>query len=169
MAEEPYFHIDLIVDDDRWAQGELAPLIQDAAQHTFRSVGFQHNVELSVMLCADAKVQQLNADFRNQDKPTNVLSFPQLEIKELENIKNKPYINEKFPIMLGDIAIAYETTFNEAKEQQKPFINHVVHLFVHGLLHLLGYDHIEDDEAAEMEGLEVKILHEFKIPNPYSR
>ena len=169
MTITPNFHIDLIVDDDQWAKEDFTTVIKEAVWQTLNNLSFGHKVELSIMLCNDSKVRRLNSDFRGQDKPTNVLSFPQLELKELEILKNKPYINEKFPIMLGDIAIAYETTLNEAKEQQKPFKNHVIHLCIHGLLHLLGYDHIEDDEAEEMEGLEVKILNEFKIKNPYAR
>lgn len=165
----PNFHIDLLIDDDRWSENDFAPIIQDVVRQTLASIDFFHPIEISIMLCDDSKIQQLNADFREQNKPTNVLSFPQLDIKELETLKNKPYINEKLSTLLGDIAIAYETTLNESKEQQKSFQNHVTHLCVHGLLHLLGYDHIEDNEATEMEGLEVKILNEFKIPNPYSR
>lgn len=112
-------------------------------------------LEVSVALADDATVQALNRDYRGQDKPTNVLSF--------ENGEPDP----DGMILLGDVILAYETCAREAQGGDKTFQDHLSHLSLHGLLHLLGYDHIEDDEAEEMEALEVRILAEMGIENPY--
>ena len=109
------------------------------------------------MLTDDARVRELNREWRGQDKATNVLSFPAAQ----------PPGETPQPLMLGDIAIAYETTRNEAEAEGKPFQNHLSHLAIHGFLHLLGYDHLDDDEAEEMEGLERDILATLGIADPY--
>ena len=104
----------------------------------------------------DAEQQGLNRDWRGIDKPTNVLSFPQIE----------PF----GPVtgILGDIVLARETLEREAVELGKPFNDHYTHLVVHGFLHILGYDHIDEAEALVMEGLETKILATLGIPDPYN-
>jgi probable rRNA maturation factor len=112
--------------------------------------------ELSILLTDDAEQQELNRDWRGLDKPTNVLSFPQIE----------PF--GKVVGMLGDITLARETLEREANELGKPFTEHFTHLIVHGFLHILGYDHIEDDEALQMEGLETQILSGLGISDPYA-
>ena len=109
------------------------------------------NAELSIMLCDDAMIQQLNAQWRDKDKPTNVLSFP----------------GETGDILLGDIVISMDTVAREAALENKSVEDHVTHLIVHGFLHLFGYDHETDDEAVEMESLETKILGQLGIANPY--
>ncbi|HOO81987.1 MAG TPA: rRNA maturation RNase YbeY [Alphaproteobacteria bacterium] len=106
--------------------------------------------ELSLVLADNDFVQALNKEWRGKDKPTNVLSFPQDE-----------------PMLLGDIILAYETVRDEAKEQDKRFEDHATHLIVHGLLHLLGHDHIEEADAQIMESLEIEILRTLNIKNPY--
>lgn len=118
-------------------------------------------LEISVVLSDDAEVQELNRQYRGQDKPTNVLSFAALDDEDTP-------IPEEGPILLGDIILAYETTVKEAQAEEKTVANHLSHLVVHGVLHLLGYDHIEDDEAEEMEGLERTVLAALGIPDPYS-
>ena len=112
--------------------------------------------ELSIVLTDDAEQQGLNRDWRGIDKPTNVLSFPQIE----------PF----GPVtgILGDIVLARETLEREAAELGKPFTDHYTHLVVHGFLHILGYDHIEEAQALVMEGLETKILATLGIPDPYN-
>jgi probable rRNA maturation factor len=117
--------------------------------------------ELAVMLTDDAGIRTLNRNWRGIDKPTNVLSFPALQT-------NAPRGADDPPRMLGDIAIAYETTHREADEEQKPFDDHLSHLAVHGFLHLIGYDHETDEEAETMEGLEREILSQLGIPDPYA-
>jgi probable rRNA maturation factor len=118
-------------------------------------------IEVNIKLTNDAEVQILNRQFRHKDKPTNVLSFPALTEKDIQSLP------ADFPLMLGDIALAFETIKREATEQKKPLVHHVSHLIVHGLLHLLGYDHETDLEAEEMEALEIEILSKQSIPNPY--
>ena len=108
----------------------------------------------------DAAIQILNRDYRNKDKPTNVLSFPMFNAMS----EISPQSGE---IPLGDIFIAFETIKREATEQGKPLADHFTHMLVHGFLHLLGFDHITDAEAAVMESLEIKILKGLSIPNPY--
>jgi probable rRNA maturation factor len=117
--------------------------------------------ELAVMLTDDAGIRTLNNNWRGVHKPTNVLSFPALQ----------PTGNggpDDAPRMLGDIAIAYETTRKEADDEQKPFDHHLSHLAVHGFLHLIGYDHENDDDAEAMETLEQQILAQLGIPDPYA-
>ena len=117
--------------------------------------------ELAVMLTDDAGIRTLNLNWRGIDKPTNVLSFPALQ-------PTGPAGPEDAPRMLGDIAIAYQTTRSEADDEQKPFDHHLSHLAVHGFLHLIGYDHETDDDAEAMEGLEQEILAQLGIPDPYA-
>jgi probable rRNA maturation factor len=116
--------------------------------------------ELAVMLTDDAGIRTLNSNWRGIDKPTNVLSFPALQ-------PTGPSGPDDAPRMLGDIAIAYETTRKEADDEQKPFAHHLSHLAVHGFLHLIGYDHEKDDDAETMEVLETEILAQLGIPDPY--
>jgi probable rRNA maturation factor len=117
--------------------------------------------ELAVMLTDDAGIRTLNLNWRGIDKPTNVLSFPALQ----PTGSGGP---DDAPRMLGDIAIAYETTRKEADDEQKPFDHHLSHLAVHGFLHLIGYDHEKDDDAEAMEALEQAILAQLGIPDPYA-
>nr|WP_293899188.1 rRNA maturation RNase YbeY [Phenylobacterium sp.] len=108
---------------------------------------------VTLLLTDDATVRDLNARFRGQDAATNVLSFPAAPNPEDH---------------LGDVALAYGVCAREAAEQGKPFGHHLQHLTVHGVLHLLGYDHIGDDEAEAMEGLERAVLAGLGVPDPYA-
>lgn len=118
-------------------------------------------LEISVVLTDDASVQVLNREWRGKDKPTNVLSFASLDDDEAPRPPGAP-------LLLGDIVLAFETCRAEAVEQDKPLAEHLSHLVVHGVLHLLGYDHEEDEaEAEEMERLEAAILARFGIADPY--
>ena len=117
--------------------------------------------ELAVMLTDDSGIRTLNANWRSIDKPTNVLSFPALQPEGGGGPDDAPR-------MLGDIAIAYETTRREDDDEQKPFDHHLSHLAVHGFLHLIGYDHENDDDAEDMESLEREILSSLGIPDPYA-
>lgn len=114
--------------------------------------------EMSITLTDDAHIQVLNREWRDIDKPTNVLSFPAPDL---------PEDMEDAPQPLGDVIVAYETLRREAELEGKPITHHLTHLVVHGTLHLLGYDHLEDDEAEEMEGLERQILDGLGIDDPY--
>ncbi len=142
----------------KW-QAELADvevLCQSAAGAAWQTaLETSGNFEASIALADDTFIQELNRDYRHQDKPTNVLSFPADDAE--------PVMPGEVP-NLGDIVIAFETTKKEAPEN---LANHLSHLVVHGCLHLLGYDHEDEDEAHEMEQLEIKILAGLGIEDPY--
>lgn len=135
-------------------------IVLRVAQSVYETEGKGGPAELSVLLADDAFVQSLNRKFRGKDQPTNVLSFPQVDGPgEIVFQAARP---------LGDIAFAYETLVVEAKHQGKSFDDHLAHLVVHGVLHLLGHDHIDDEEAEAMETLERVILDRFGIADPYA-
>ncbi|RXR29786.1 rRNA maturation RNase YbeY [Sphingobium fluviale] len=121
-------------------------------------------VELSIRLTDDAEVQSLNAAYRHKDAPTNVLSFPMVQQDLLETLSN----SDDGEVLLGDIVLARETCAREAEEKTIAFTDHASHLIVHGALHLLGYDHMEEHEADEMEAIEVRALASLGIADPYS-
>jgi probable rRNA maturation factor len=114
---------------------------------------------VDVTLADDAAQQALNRTWRGKDAPTNVLAFPAADPKA-----PRP---DGAPLLLGDIVLAYETVAREAAEQHKPLADHLRHLVVHGVLHLLGHDHIEPTAATAMEAREIAILAELGVPNPY--
>ena len=119
-------------------------------------------VELSVRLASDAEVHALNSEWRGKDKPTNVLSFPMAEPDELE------IADAAGPeLMLGDIILARGVCAAEAADKGIPLESHAAHLMVHGTLHLLGYDHMDDDSAADMEAREMRALARLGIADPY--
>ncbi len=135
-------------------EGLLAPLVDAMGRH--RSVQAHLPAEACLALADDASVRKLNATFRSKDKPTNVLSFP----------SGLP-INGDRPRQLGDIILGFETVAAEAAEQDIAIGDHIRHLTLHGLLHLLGYDHETGADAAAMEALEIEILAQLGIANPY--
>jgi probable rRNA maturation factor len=132
--------------------------IAAAAEEVDDDVG---EAEIAVMLTDDPGIRTLNSNWRGIDKPTNVLSFPALQPEGARKPGDAPR-------MLGDIAIAYETTRREADAEGKPFEHHLSHLAIHGFLHLIGYDHENDADAEEMESLETEILEQLGIPDPYA-
>jgi probable rRNA maturation factor len=143
--------ITLVIQDARWRKLRgLSARIKRAVQTTLSEAGASEAADLTIMLTTNGRVQKLNAAFRGQDKPTNVLSFP-----------------AGLEIYLGDVAIAYGVTAREAKEAKKTLLDHTTHLAVHGVLHLLGYDHVTTRQAKTMEPLEVRILKTLKIADPY--
>lgn len=121
-------------------------------------------VSVSLWLCDDAQMRQLNQQHRQIDKPTNVLSFPAYD---MAGDTAGQQIDGDAPALLGDIVIAAETVMREADDMQMPVADHLIHLFVHGMLHLFGHDHIDDELAETMETLEVKFLANIGVPNPY--
>ncbi len=123
-------------------------------------------VELCVAIVDDETIKQLNKDFRKKNKPTNVLSFPNDDIN-LQDIADGKLSGDYR--MLGDVIISYETIIREAADQQKKTIDHLTHMLVHGILHLLGYDHENDQDAKQMESLEESILSGFSIASPYEK
>ena len=116
-------------------------------------------VELGITLASAVEQQRLNRDYREEDVPTNVLAFPAWE--------PGTHIPPGAPLLLGDVVLAFETVVREACEQDKPVASHLCHLVVHGVLHLLGFDHLTQAEAVRMESLETSILAELGVPDPY--
>lgn len=145
--------IEVEIEAEAWT-GQLADaeaLVIAAAEAALK--GAKAEGGIVVLLADDAAIHELNQQFRDKDQATNVLSFPAAENPEHH---------------LGDVALAFETCLREAKDQSKPLAHHLQHLVTHGVLHLLGYDHITDAEADQMEGLERIVLAGLGIPDPYA-
>lgn len=151
---------DILVTAASWeAEPEAEALVQRAIEAAARHASVSaEGAEVAIVLTDDSGIRTLNRDWRGIDKPTNVLSFPAVQTPG----------GGARPRMLGDIAIAYEITRREAASENKPFAHHLSHLAVHGFLHLVGYDHESDADAATMEGLERTILATLGVPNPYA-
>lgn len=139
-------------------EAALTRLVDRAVSAAFAETAAAGPSELSIVFSNDAHIRTLNAGWRGKDKATNVLSFPVFPFPR----------GGKLPPMLGDIVLAAETVAREAALEDKPFENHITHLVVHGLLHLLGYDHETDAEAEEMEAIERSALARLAIPDPYT-
>jgi probable rRNA maturation factor len=161
MSAETYApEIDVIVEAPCWDEvPDAAAIVRRALAQAAATIGADFgNATLAVLLTDDAAIRRLNAQWRDLDKPTNVLSFP--AAPQLGG-------SEATAKSLGDIAIACETTQREARAERKPFAHHLSHLAVHGFLHLLGYDHATDTQAETMEQLERAILQRLGVPDPY--
>ena len=157
-----------LIEDDRWTAAELAGVTERAARATLTHLDMDPNAwEISVLGCDDARIAALNGDFRAKPQPTNVLSWPSDE-RGAATPGAVPVLPQPGPDPeLGDIAIAYDTCAREAAEGQKPLTDHVTHLIVHAVLHLLGYDHLRDEDATLMQRIEVEILGKLGLPDPY--
>ena len=154
MSHEIYEEIE----HDGWKPvlAGMRPSAPDMARMALEFAGRRAgNAELTLVFTDDARMRELNHDFRGQDKPTNVLSFPAND----ETDTDSPY--------LGDVVLALETILREAQEQKKTPAAHTAHLVVHGTLHLIGFDHMDDDEAEMMEHFERRILSGANISDPY--
>jgi len=156
MAQPP-LEIALVINDEAWPD-DLEPLAHKAVMTALEMSGAKVKgaAEIAIVLTSDEEQRQLNAQWRGKDKPTNVLSFPQIE----------PF----GPVrgLLGDIVLARETVLREALEEEKSFEHHLTHLIIHGFLHILGHDHETEDEAVVMESLETQILGRLGIADPYA-
>ena len=159
--------MELEIETEDWPEGDwdgLADRVAETAQSVAPELANPRLVT-SLLFTSDTRIHELNREWRQRDKPTNVLSFPMLERTDLVHLDP----DEGPPEMLGDIALAYETCAREAEEKGIPLEHHATHLILHGLLHLAGYDHeISDEDAEKMEALEVKALALLGIDNPYS-
>lgn len=169
---------------DTWA------VINRAVKATQAALNLDGSRTLSVMLCDDKHMRKLNYDFRGKNKPTNVLAFPsenslphrgrggvgaglhESAVLSQEQNKSAPHLTSPLRgeehYYLGDIAISLETVTREAEAQGKAFAHHLSHMVVHGILHLLGHDHENDQDAEVMESLEINILANLGIDNPYT-
>ena len=159
----------LEVDVENWPDGDWEALCSRAGDAAASAVNELSNPRLlvSVLFTSDTEVHTLNREWRERDKPTNVLSFPMLERGDLLALAPDEQ-RDMPPVPLGDIALAYETCAREAEEKGVPLDHHAAHLIIHGLLHLAGYDHVHSDEEAEaMEALEIVALAKMGIPDPY--
>ena len=161
-AEPPsWLSLDVQIEDDGWiACGDLEAAIAAAIAALARTLGPSPPAAASIALAADADVCALNREFRGEDKPTNVLSFPAAPGNRSGVPAGRRY--------LGDIILARETVLAEAAGAGIPVRHHVQHLAVHGLLHLIGHDHAADADAARMEGIEIAVLADLGVANPYA-
>jgi probable rRNA maturation factor len=156
--------VDVLSESPLW-EGEpgAEAMVREAISQAATATEFgEPAAEIAVLLCDDAAIATLNAQWRGREEATNVLSFP------APPASDAPARNPLAPVHLGDIAIAYETVIREAREQGRTVSQHLAHLAVHGFLHLLGYDHQIDDEAEHMEALEREILATLGISDPYA-
>lgn len=162
--------VDVVIHSDKWRKChfDCEEYLSIVSQAVLRNLPFDPSdsqLELTILLADDQKLKELNLEYREIDKPTNVLSFPYINI-DRSNI-NASILNHD-SLYLGDIALSYETIERESIEQNKIFKDHLIHMLVHGILHVFGYDHENDDDSMVIEGLEANImLKEFNIPNPY--
>ena len=152
--------IEILVESGRWSgRRGVEPLLRRAIAGASTALPAKaarstSGAELAIVLTNDSAIRELNRTWRGKDEPTNVLAFP-------TDPQASPHR------LLGDVVIAYETLAREAKTERKPFDHHLAHLAVHGFLHLCGYDHETDRQAAAMERLETAILARLGIPDPY--
>jgi probable rRNA maturation factor len=155
----PAIVIDLTVEAGTWpAEADLSSIADRAVAATLSAIGTDGaGSEVSLVFSDDAHVRALNAGWRGKDKSTNVLSFPAFP----------PRADRGLPPLLGDVVLAAETVAAESAAEGKPLADHIAHLIVHGILHLIGYDHETDAEAEEMEELERRILAGLGIADPY--
>ena len=160
--------IDIDADEEWDSSGSWDKLARRAAEAAIAESAFpqlatgDRPVELSVRLTGDNQVRELNAEWRGKDRPTNVLSFPLAETRDLQDANVAG-----LELLLGDIVLAHGVCKAEAAEKRLTVEQHATHLIVHGTLHLLGYDHLADDQAADMEAREVRALDRLGIGNPY--
>ena len=160
------FELDVIVDVPAWldALPMAEAICRRSAEAAFHAAGAPvPEAEASVVLSSDARIKALNAAWRGKDEATNVLAFPATDVPQAGAAgPSQP------PLIIGDVIIAFETTVAEARVEGKDVGDHLSHLVVHGMLHLLGYDHEADDEADEMESLEVAVLASVGVADPYA-
>jgi probable rRNA maturation factor len=163
------FDADIMIEDSRWTALELEPLTARAITPLAKRFGLE-DFEFSILATTDGRIAELNGQFRAKHQATNVLSWPNAELSA-EDAGDMPEPPEPDfpgePLALGDIALAYETCAAEAEAAERPLKDHVTQLIVHGFLHLLGFDHIRDPDAHLMEAIEVDILAQLGLPDPY--
>ena len=163
--------INLSSEDERWtaAIADIAAVVERVKDAVINRVGGEvdfllpdRQFSLNLCLSNDEEVHRLNKEFRKMDKPTNVLSFASVDDEAFDEM-----LASGAEVELGDVIVAFETMEREAKETDVSFYDHFCHLWTHGMLHILGYDHTEPEDRAEMEQREIDILEKLKIANPY--
>lgn len=169
--------VDALIEDPAWNAAGLDALAETAAAATLRHLGLDPaGYEISLLGCNDARIADLNADFRGKPAPTNVLSWPSVDraaarpgaMPDLPGPGQGAGSGQTMPTELGDIAIAHGTCAAEAAVAGVPLRTHATHLVIHGVLHLLGFDHIHDADAELMERIESAILTGLALPDPHA-
>jgi probable rRNA maturation factor len=160
---------DIIIEDTRWNDMNLRSLCDTAFNAVLNDQALSTDWDISVLACDDEKIAILNAEFRGKPVPTNVLSWPAVDLAPITaGAKPTPPQMDGFgENELGDIAISYDTCMREAAAQNISINDHTIHLLMHGLLHLLGYDHETNADATLMEGMESRLLEKMGINDPY--
>ena len=163
------FTIEIAQDNNEWdLYSEINPKlfkqILNEVIKNYKNFSKIKNIELSVLLTNNNRIQQLNQEFRNKNSATNVLSFPDVDIDFRQILEFEPNLDYMY---LGDVAFAFETIFQEAEKKKIDFLNHFKHLLLHSILHLIGYDHKDDEETEIMQNIEVRILQRLSISSPY--
>lgn len=163
----PDAQIDVAIQDPVWEDiagidGLVGTCVRTALSMARMPAAVQgKKLEISFMLANDDLIHILNREYRGKDNPTNILTFAALDD---EHAPLGPDV-----VSLGDVVLSYQTIEREAKEQGRFLRDHITHLIVHGTLHLLGYDHMEEDQATDMETLEIRILEKLGVQNPYTQ
>lgn len=162
--------IDILIEAEAWDAAVLERAAERAFAETLDDLGLEPGqFAVSVLACDAARIAALNAEFRGKPVPTNVLSWP--SETRYTRPGEMPLLPRPVPVgppeEVGDIALAHDTIAREAAEADKPFEDHLAHLLVHGLLHLLGFDHETEADAGLMEGIETRVLARLGVPDPY--
>ena len=159
--------VDVVIEDARWKTLELKQIANQAFFETLFLLDLHHkSYACCILACDNRQIKHLNNKFRGKNCPTNVLSFPaSLENYETKNTLTPGEANNFHE--LGDIAIAFDICKKEATKSKVKFEHHVYHLIVHSVLHLLGFDHEEEENATKMEKIEVQVLAKLGISDPY--
>ena len=169
--ETEYYFVEAVLENIWWEniinksfEKKLKLIVEQIIKNN-KVLGFKNKFSISILFTGDKKINQLNKKFRKINSPTNVLSFPSMPI----NINTNNFLDLDYnsSIFLGDIVISSDTLVKEANNEKKIEEDHLIHLFIHGVLHLLGYDHETSYDAKIMETLEIKILKCLNINNPY--
>lgn len=164
--------IDILIEESLWNDVDLENISHKVMTYISALLEIERDpYELSILACNDVRISVLNAEFRGKEKPTNVLSWPSYDLNpknagEVPSLPAKPENGDPY-VNLGDIAISYETCVAETEAAGIPLNDHITHLLMHGILHLLGYDHETESDAELMENLEIKLLADMGIGNPY--
>lgn len=160
--------IEILFEDQRWQTAQLQDIASRAGRAVMEHFGYDANdVCCDLLACDDTRIAELNSQFRDKPTPTNVLSWPSDERGAAIDGVNPDRLDFPMDSELGDIAISYDTCVREAQQAGITFCDHVTHLIIHAVLHLLGYDHIRDQDATLMEGIETIILGKLGIKDPY--
>lgn len=163
--------VETLLEDHRWEAQRLGQLAEAAVRATLGRLGLDPAAYgVSLLGCSDARIAELNADFRGKPQPTNVLSWPSAE-RGAERAGARPRLPRPDPrgrVELGDVALAFETCTREAEALGRPLPDHAAHLLVHGTLHLLGFDHEREADALLMERTEAAVMADLGLPDPYA-